>query len=262
VKNQQGVTLIEIILVLVIALAITFLSVQQYLAYRHDANIMQIRYNVDTLFQALTNYFRANCRSNSSFNTYNAGVSVPVTLPTLTSGGYLTSSIPANPLVDGTGQGAGYITQFNQYQMTSTGVYPYLPQRTATLSTASGGNTVSTGYITVWQAQVAVNLNNPTNDPNVALAYQEELGADCLSDMTSAGWSGGYVVTACEFSPIAANYVVWTRAPTSSLGSNGSSPYWLSLPVLKEFTQLYTTDPILILTDQTQTASQYYVCGS
>lgn len=257
-RKQQGVTLIEVILVLMISTAILYLSIQQYLSYRQDADIARVRYNVDMLFNALTNYFRANCKNSSSpFYNYYFGRSFAVDMATLTNNGYLTTPIPDNPLVDNTAAGGGYVMQFNQYQL-STGTNPPLPSRTIFMSSASGagaGRTVDVGYILVWQAQVAVKLINPS----LAESYKGAMGANCISS-GSTGW-GGYIVMPCDLAKGATDYLVWSRSPSYS-SSTANSPYWLSLPLVKEFSQMYSTDPILILTDQTQTGSQFYRCGS
>lgn len=250
-KRQEGVTLIEVLLVLVISMGILYLSLQQYLSFRRDADITTVQYNVDLLFQSLAKYFRANCRTNPSFNSYFPGQSISVSMNTLVNGGYLTTPIALNPLVDPSGPGKGYVMQFNQYQTGGN-----LPTRTVTKSTLSGGTSVSVGKIVIWRAQVSVNISPTYQTSTAAPALKNSFSADCLSSLAGA------IVTPCATAPTGSTtYIAWERVPSLS-SSQSNSTFWQSMPMLKLFTQMYTTDPILILTDQTQSGSQYYVCGS
>jgi len=250
-KHNEGVTLLEVMLVLIIGASIIYFSLQQYLSYRTSADILAVQSNVDVLFESLGNYYHANCygnidpvtlRPNGTLNPATfPPTNFPVTLSVLKQQGYLTQNLPLNPLIDNSDPAVSYIMQFNQAPVTQ--------RRVCQTQGCSQG--VNVGSVIVWQAQVSVLLKNQTS----AKAYKNIMGADCLSTN-----SGSYVVP-CSSSANTGNYVVWTRPP-SFASSKANSTYWLSLPAIKQFTQMYTTYPILVLTDQTDTANQYYVCGN
>jgi prepilin-type N-terminal cleavage/methylation domain-containing protein len=246
-RRKQGVTLLEVLLVIAIGAAILLLSLNQYFVYRRDADVRQVQYNVNTLFQALGQYFRANCSvAGNPLNQVSSSTGyVGVTLAALKQQGFLPQNLPVSPLLSYTAPTTeGYVLQFNQ--VTS----PY-PQRTVTMS---DGTTKPIGTLVLWQAQVAVNLK----DPATASQYQQLLAADCLSHTFVSGSSN--LVMPC--SAVAGGTVaVWGRMP-SSPGAEGNSTYWPTMPTVKQFTQMYTTDEILVLTDQTQTANQYFVCNN
>jgi len=256
-QQQAGLGLVELFLVLIVGAGILFYSIQQYLSYKRDADVMQVRYNVDTLFQAMSRYFRANCNISISPHPHpdteflSADYPqkfLPVTMADLQSKGYLTENLPLSPLIDYTTAAQGYVMQFNQ-------ISP-LPPREITLS-APGTPQASIGQIILWQAQVSVLLNNP----KTAIQYQQLLQANCLSVATAAG--ANIIVTPCSggVPPTQQAFAVFERQPSLS-SETANSSYWLTNPVVKQFTQMYTTDPILVLTDGTQSATQYYVCGS
>ncbi len=146
-----------------------------------------------------------------------------------------------SPLIDYSTAAQGYILQFNQVQ-------PLL-SRTVGLSPPNTAPTAPVGQIILWQAQVAVLLKDSSN----AALYQQLLVADCLSQTTGA------IVDPCSgtSAPSTQAFAVWERQPSSVM-----SDYWSTIPNVKIFTQMYTTDPILVLTNGFQTNTQYYVCGS
>lgn len=245
---EKGVTLIEVILVLAIAMVILILSIQQYVIYKRDADVATVRYNVDLLFEALANYFRANCGSNP-FNTLYNSQYYPISMTELKP--FLSDNLAYTPIIDASSQDGGYIVQFNQLQ-TNTG----LPQRMINMS---AGGQASVGNIALWQAQVSVKLVGNTT------VYRDELAGDCLSSTgaTSASGSSPVYVTPCVAGGDSkGDYVVFARLPSLAV-SKENSPNWVMLPTVKQFQQLYTVDPVLYLTSGAQEASQqYYFCGS
>lgn len=249
-RNAKGATLIEVILVLAIASFILLLSFNQYLSYRRNADVMQLQTNVDMLFGALESYFHANCSNpDSPLSAKSESVSYAVPIEKLMSEGYLVLSnnkMQGNPLVNADSQGQGYILQFNQTQVSGE-----LPTRTQEMTNAPS---VSIGSVVLWQAQVAVNLSNP----NTTQQYLNILNANCLSNLS------GDIVTACNQGPSGGDYVVFERGP-SRPSSKANSIYWLNNPNVKLFKQEYTTDPITILVEPSQTeqlSKQYYLCSS
>lgn len=265
-NNQLGVSLLEVMLVLVIGASILYLSMQQYYSYRRDAEVVRLRSNVDLLFQAMAKYFQANCNCRPSAGTNCSAypftmyrTPIPVTLAMLINGGFLNlsntgGSLPLNALVDSTGPNQGYIMQFNQLQTTTVPPAPLtlnLPYREAVMS---AGGTKPTGYNMVWQIQISVLLLQPST----AKQYQNLLNADCLSEST------GQIVTPCLTAPAnpTAPFLVFQGLPSSPNSAAARSTYWQTMPTVKLFRQMYEVDPILVLTNGNQTTSQYYVCGS
>lgn len=255
-QQQAGVGLLELFMVLVIIGGIIFYSTQQYLSYKRDSDVLQVRYNVNALFQAMGRYFRANCnlstypRPNTQFLNVNYPQKyLAVTMSDLKSSGYLTVNLPISPLIDYSTAANGYIMQFNQ-------VNP-LPSRKIGVSPPATTSPVSVGQIILWQAQVSVLLNNSTT----AAQYQQLLQADCLSKITSVGTNTVVAPCAGGAPPSLQVFAVFERQP-SLPSTQANSSYWLTNAAVKQFTQMYTTDPILVLTDGTQTNTQYYVCGS
>lgn len=259
-KDYQGVSLLEALLVLVIMSSIILLSFQQYLSMRRDADIQQLQYNVDQLFQALVKYFRYNCSRSTGLNpspltSFYSAKSFPITLNELMTNGYLQlkdNKLIVNPIVDTTGVSQGYILQFNQVQTTMP---QGLPQRKVTLSTSPATET-SVGSILIWRAQVAVKLKDKTT----AEQYKNFLNANCLSKSDTK--SGVTIVTPCDSAGLTDNeYVVFDRLPAFA-SSQYNTQTWIMNPLVKQFTQMYTTYPILLLTNGAETANQYYFCGS
>lgn len=246
-EHQQGVTLLEIILVLAIMMMILYLSIRQYQIYRRDADIQQLKYNVDVLFQAVSQYYRANC-NKPPLNSYYQGQSYSVSIQTLTDQGFLTTTLPMSPFVAYPPHGVGFIVQLNQYQL-SVGMNPPLPVR---LVNVSPSGTMPAGYIVLWQAQVAVNLQTP----EMAAALQNPLGADCLSSM---GPSGADVLPCAMGATGPKVFAVWNRLP-SMASTTANSNFWYTNPTIRQFTQMYTVSPVFA--DPTLANGQYFVCGS
>lgn len=246
-KKQQGLSLLEVLLALAIGLAITVLSIQQYLSYRRDADIIQLQSNIDLLFTSMTNYFKANC-DKPAFKQQ-TGTNI-VDLDTLMTQGYLTlpnNLMPISPLVNSEGLGQGYILQFNQYLEGND-----LPDRTVSLSNDS---TAPVGKISIWRAQVAVEMF----DTGVIEQYQQLLSAQCIASYSGAALGVGPCSATAN---ITGNYLVFERAPSFS-NAKLNTNYWPTIPTVKQFKQMYQTSPILLLiSSQAERDAQYYVCGS
>lgn len=268
-KEVSGVTLLEVLLALVIALSILFFSLQQYAYYKRDADAQRVQSTVDLLFQGLGKYFRAHCDRTllpgdtvDDFRKFYAPVSKSISVQTLIDEGYIllpNNQIPNNPLVGSGGSSPSYILQFNQYQIPARPT-PLLPMRTVDLSTSPATST-GIGSQLIWQAQVSVKLQ----DTSIAPALLGILAGTCLSNSTAN--ASGLITTPCSSAPVGANqYVVWQRAP-SFTSAGAQSDLWISMPTARQFKQMYTTDPILILTDPSagvkpQRDAQYFTCGS
>ena len=248
-SHVAGLTLLETLLVLAIMAAIVVFSLNQYTSYRRQADVATVQSNVDLLFSGMVAYFRANCRNPSSplYSAYNKQY-VVVKLSDLIASKYVNVAnniMPFSNLVDNSGEDQGYFLQFNQVQIKSA-----LPQRTVELS--SDNSEVSIGSIIVWQIEVGARLRDTTN----ANATQFLLNADCLADA-----KGGFLESCVMASSTAKQYAVWNRLPSYASTAEAPSPFWVSMPVVRQFSQMYDTYPILDLTDGTQTPTQYYRCG-
>lgn len=247
-RRKLGVTLIEIILVLAIGSMFAVLGLRMYMTYRKQADIDTVKYNVDVLFQAMTRYFQANCNTAQFNNPSSAVISISPTV--LSNSGYLTQNLLRDGLADYSSGSIGqYITQFNR--ITVGGAAP--PQRMINLS-PSGTRTM--GSITLWTIQVSVNLA----DQSSLDAMLGPLGGDCIN-----GPGPSYVRPCSMPVPRSPGFIVWTRIPSLSSSKN-NSPLWQTMPAIKQFRQMYTTDPILILLQNpvvpNQLSKQYYNCGN
>jgi type II secretory pathway pseudopilin PulG len=246
----KGVSLLELLLVLVIASGILYFSIQQYFIYKQDSEVRQLQANVDLLFQGLGSYFRAYCKEEP-FSRFYGPQHLRVTMNELQP--YLNGKIKPNVLVDNRlPVNQEYILQFNQFQTQDAAPPPLvenLPYRSVMVAP---DKSVPVGYITVWQAQVAVKLRDRATAPQ----YQAWLGADCVSSL------GGTFVTPCAANPRQGAYAVFTRQP-SLPSTQANSTYWPSMPVAAQFTQMYEAPSILLLLiDPSLAQQQYYVCGS
>lgn len=256
-QNHIGVTLVEVMLVLAVGSSILLFGVKHYKTLKLDADVRQLQYNVDKLFQAGADYYQANCRRQVNPTTgavigttgtldpdYTTAPTnpYPVTVASLITDGYLTGTLPLNPLVNNDGTNGGYFVQFNRVTPDA--------DRTTTLST---GETVNIGRIIVWRVQVSVELKNATT----ASVYKNLLGADCLS--TTDGNNG---VKPCS-EGASGNYVVWERLPSFAVPSSHSN-YWMTNAMVKQFNQLYQTLPVLYLSSVSSTyyPQQNYLCGN
>ena len=256
-KQHAGATLIEIILVIVIASAIIYLSIQQYLSFRRDADAAQVQSNVNAIFQAMTAFYRTNCYGTQydtatsalipgTLNPNNAtppAISQPINITNdLITPKFLTTPITQNPIVDELGSGTnGYVAQFNR---------PAIPADRMECTTTGCATSVSIGKIYTWKIQVAVQLH----DTATAEQYLKILGGDCLSN-----FAGG-VVTPCAAGSTG-TFVVWERLPNYA-NIQAVSNYWVTMPTVSQFTQMYTTYPITTLTDGSSAGNQYFLCGN
>lgn len=267
-NKQQGVTLLETMLVLAIAATVVIMGLRMYQSFKLDQEIQQVKYNVDVIFQGLTNFYRANCIQYAQYKA--AGVTTgvldpdssttPLTDPypididkdlNNTKSAVFIPQWPFNPnaLVDSSAGNNGYITQFNRSTQ----------NRTVRMDTATPPTTNTVGTIYQWRAQVAVQISRPAD----AAMLRGVWDADCLST------ASGKTVTPCSKSttticPASGCYAVWERLPSFATPET-MTDLWPSMPTLDQFTQMYTTYPILDLTGSgsmiNPAINQYYLCG-
>lgn len=246
-------TIFEIMLVLVIASTILVMGFRQYQAYQVEQQLNALKYNINLIFQAMTNYYQANCIQNKNYSDdkpLTAGKLDPINSPPdyypiklqqdLRIPGYLAQNLIYIPIVDSPPTfNTGYILQFNKHT----------PSRQAELG---DGTLRNVGTIYLWKEQVAVKLH--TSDPNKMTAYKNIVGANCISDVMEAG----IVIPCSEQQPVDGSYLVWERLPSFSLPDALPST-WPGVPTLKQFNLQYTHDMIDEINNPLSKA--YYLCG-
>lgn len=239
---QQGFTWIETMFALAIMSLFLILSMRMYDVFRHDADLQDVKADVDQIFQAMNYYYQANCSQIKNVGgttikkvgTLDPSNNPPSNMPVnLTE--YLLSPLRTNVLLTGK-----YVAQFNRQ-----------PNTTRTILKGDGtSNTYALGQVVIWTAQVAVQVT----DAAKILDYKNILAADCISS-----YSGQYVLPCTAQSADTGDYLVWERLP-SSTGNNKPSS-WPSMEILKQFNQMYTTYPINVLTTNQTVTPQNYLCG-
>lgn len=266
--KQTGVTLLEILLVLVISAAIIFIGLRQYQAFKLDSDLQTLRFNIDTIFRGLAAYYSANCygTTSPSSGVLSPGSLNPVSSPALPLPVDVNTQLfprfiqafPLNPLVDQTGPGSGsfkgYVAQFNR-QPDQTRLVCMNPPACSSYN--------SIGTIANWTMQVAVLIADTDN----LQQYKNLLAADCVSTKSGA------TVQPCSVGA-SGNYLVFERLPSyPASNANNESPYWSTNPTLQQFRQMYTTYPINYLLQDNPSGripgpgasgkqSQYFLCGS
>jgi prepilin-type N-terminal cleavage/methylation domain-containing protein len=230
-RNAAGFTLLEVLLVLVIAASIFMLAIKFYRSVRFDADMAQVKYNVDRIFSSAAEYYQANCRVQRNpltgaivgpYGTLDPVNSPPtpfttVTVNTLRTDGFLNAALPFNRYINNATPNGGYIVQFN---------------RAAASDRLS--RTAKMGNIIVWTIQVSVAIRS-----NTPLAIVRVLGADCAAN------ASGSAVNSCS-AGLPANtaqtvYAVWERLP-SFANPYAETNTWMGNAMVKDFTQLYTNN--------------------
>ena len=261
-KRQEGVTLFEVMLVIVIGAAILYLSISQYQIFKSGTDVQQLQYNVDTLFQSATKFYKANCISQTNPTTgakiagtglldpANSPANPYIITPTqLQNDGYLaipgsatagTLPFPISPLVNSSGTNNGYQVQYN------------LTTVNRTVKTYPSNTAVPSGTIYIWTIQVSVQLLHP----ETATQYLSLLGADCISTPVTSGT--GINPCSAGLSTGTTLFLVWQRLP--SMSTSVPPGTWIMNPTVTQFNQMYTTDPMTYLLGNAPT--QNYLCGS
>jgi type II secretory pathway pseudopilin PulG len=247
----RGMTLLEVLLVIVIGIAILILGFRQYQNIKAESDFQIIQYNVDTLFSAMSLYFQANCSQGTLSPSYLSpqkfSTPFPISInndlmnPTYA---YLTVLPKASSLVSSTNGWTSYIVQFN----------PQINIRQMTPNQTGNNLNNNLGMALIWTIQVAVHMKSNTG----VQTYANILDAACISSMQNG------MVTSCNSNPTPGKYIVFQRLP-SWASPNSLSNYWTMNPQVKLFKQLYTTAPFQYLMNSqgysTQGNMQYYLCN-
>lgn len=219
-KWHAGITLIEVMLVMVIASTLILMGIRMYTQYQRDAEIIEMKYNIDALFQAMSKYYYANCNTSQFLDTSNG--SIAVTMDTLKDGGYLTADIRAVSELLNTNNAAPYMMQFNP----STQRYLY------------DGNNM--GNVAVWSMQITVDTTRKGNwgTDSGRAALSSMMGADCMSGKMTLDGSGMQINYPCRAATIPSvpnPKPSWERM-MSNVGVNAlSTSYWMTMPTVRMF---------------------------
>jgi len=237
---MKGMTLFEMLLVLVIAGFILAFSLGQYRSLKSGADAEVLKANVNTIALATAYYYRANCAEPAVVPSATnplwkiippvTGTSVPVDINTqLVTPGFLGPILP-NSLVSQPGG-----TPYEGYTVTLNSTVT--PRTVCTAGTSSACTaTVTTGTVINWTINILVCLQDPTT----LTLLQSLTNADSISTTSSASCTtGGALIF--NFSPSA----LMVTSPEQA------------------FIQMYTTMPTSYLMGTAGASNtQYYYCGS
>jgi hypothetical protein len=278
-RSQVGLTLLEIMLVLVVATSVVLASLKQIQVYMLDNDIAAIKANVDNLFSASGLFYRTYCSQNSFAGNTSVRL-LPSTLdvpssPVTSGNGFLTVPLcyptgkcawygVPNNIVNTSDSSGGYIAQFNSLPMSSS---PQATMNTACnakdCSSTSPGPVVNNNLPSMKVVFVTLQVSVLMKNVKLASYVEGVLGADCLSTENS---STPPTVNPCTSpAPAGATWVVFTRLPAFA-SPESTSALWPSMARLKEFNMQYTHDQMYeLMTGTTEDtgsgAISSYTCG-
>jgi hypothetical protein len=277
-RSQQGLTLLEIMLALVIATAVIITSMKQIQVYMLNNDIDVVKSNVDNLFAAAAQYYRANCA------TLNTSIAMPITgsIPSLdtpatgfTSGqGFLQVPLcflagecswygSPNTLVNTSDPSGGYAVQFN----ISTSGVPNTACGAKNCSSAWPGPVVNHSLPSMRITLLAIQVSVLLKSTKTASYVKGVLGADCLSTESVAG-AHPIIAPCVATTPVGAMWLVFTRLPSYASPQTAAAS-WAMMPMLKEFNLQYTHDQMYELSNgvteeaagNTTGTTTTYTCG-
>lgn len=263
--QKKGITLLEMLLVLVIASSILMLAFRFYNRYQVEQQFVQIQTNIDTLFQALGNFYRSNCQKGllspiDKTPPLDISVPYPITDETLFNNnlittGFLSKSWPAmNTQVDETFGYKGYSVKLNPKFVESTEInnrvcYQFDKNNPPVCYEGVNPNR----KILFWQLEIAVKVNNSA----YAQAYGPYIGASCIVEALPTDVPVNCATDSDEEGQI----LVWQLMPSDPF-MHPKSDSWILNPVEKDFNMLYTHDPMYEMYDPNAPEQyQYYLCG-
>ncbi len=260
-RKSQGITLIETMLALAIAISIILFSIRQYTQYKRERDIQLLAYHVDILFQAMRNYYYANCGNlttptlapTSSYTPPNPfPISIITDLESYIDQGWQRG----DPSIDTSFGESGYAVQFNRMISTQTKrqetfcyYFAGQPQSCAALAN-------NNAELYLWLAQIVVKMR----DSAMTLAYKGMLNASCAIADFSPDTA---TVVDCNTEGVTSGkpaYLVWQKLP-SFVSPKMNSNLWAMMPYLKAFNLQYTHDRQAELISTDYAGSKYYLCG-
>lgn len=287
-KQQAGVTILEVLLVLAIAATMIVLSIKQYQMMKFNTDVNQINYAVNIIADAASKFYYANCNKGQTLGYDIGDMHVPVDIQTqLVDAGYLRSGlITLNPLLEENEDNwKGYVLQFNRYEEPR---YICTEQADPDVSATgpdedqgcSATGKVQVGTVVGWRMQITANVKPIPGETEEAEAISRAnviyrlstatcktsvLTGDILipcvcewaSEQMSASSSGEedfdraetiYDDNDCDDVAANTNYVAFVRVPTFFANTELQSGSWQANAVLKEFLLEYDTMPMTYLT--------------
>lgn len=267
-QSEKGVTLLEVLLVIVIAGMILILGLRQYQSLQTGNEARRIKYNVDAIFVAMSYYYKAECygrgsgeddsfkpgKLNPDNSDYQENIDIDIT-DDLFEKGYLRQALPLIPLLDTSVGMNGFVAQFNMDDSRSRKICIEGNEAQGP-SDSNCDKSKEIGKIVTGVIQVSVKMK----DQATANTYVKYLGGDCLS---SPGGHG--TVLPCKDSSGTGTYIVWERLPSfaspNAQGSNAAGNQ-----VLNQFTRDYSTYPAgYLISNKGESPGgeqQYFLCGS
>jgi type II secretory pathway pseudopilin PulG len=286
-QKISGITLLESLLAIAIAVSLLLLGIRQYEQYRIEASFIEVKKNVDVLFQALGQYYQANCRNlsdeavaipagrasqttlgdlapggalNVDYST--ANTAYPVNIQTaLSANHYLPDNWPmVTPIVDASTYSARFIFKlgtkqayacwnfYNTAGQVQCNTSLYFPS-----ATDIGPQDIQPNQVAFWLVQVSVQVQNDPGGTKTS-AFLGPTGASCASG----------VADRCDGSTTP-HFLIWQQLPTKS-GSRINSDLWVSQSQEAMFNQQYTHDVMYELATSSYTTpgttNYYYLCGN
>jgi type II secretory pathway pseudopilin PulG len=246
-KKSQGITLLEIMLVLAVASSLFLIGLRVYQQFKQQRISAEIKANADTLMQGMARYYQAYCRSGGKLNSTAASVAINITDDLINKGFIDATWQMPSPIV------ASYVTQFNSFFATryvsANANWPNPPDA------LTAKPIMRSSSVLIWKIQVAAKINDRKNIDT----YRSLTGATCISSLA------GEIVNPCTTSSKTGDYLVWERLP-SYASPESKSPLWPSIARSKQFNQDYTNDDFYALNTDDSTwdvSTQYevYLCG-
>jgi prepilin-type N-terminal cleavage/methylation domain-containing protein len=267
-NKSEGMTLLEMMLVLAIAGSIILAGLRVYQSSETDNNYLILRSNVDFLFQAMQGYYQQECdlyfsadgsvrrRGLLTFNPNNGDAAPdlsPVPFDVTLTNQYISAPWPRYVSVVGRDTTA-YRAQYNPSSGKNKQAYVCASYNSPRCSEAM---LIPESNIVLWQAQIVVKMI----DPSKTTYYVGKAGADCAVNSVSSA-APVDCSTGVKMGDSAA-YMVWQRMPSFS-STNIRSSHWISNPSRKIFKQQYTHDPMYELYNSNPASTEvnrYYYCG-
>jgi len=264
IENQNGVTLLEALLVIVISLSIVLLGVRQYQAYKIQQEYAVLKFNADMLLQAMKQYYQANCGKNGTLYRNSSDELDPAAFDVDDVDKYISYSWPKINTVQAEGDTSTVYTAYFLPTLASRYQYAcfYFPNGTDTLDCTDEKLIIDNEdkkNILLWKSQVAIEVRDPDN----ATYYTHMVGADCATNANPSE------PIDCETDGVkmgeSATYFIWQKLPSFSSGTM-SSPLWQTNYRTKEFNFQYTHDPMYEMYRNAYASDpnyeyEYYLCG-
>lgn len=237
-KAFGGVTLLELMLVLVIGTVVIIMGFRLYEQFKNQTEIEQIKSNVNVLLQALGEYYRAECAADRVLGQQ-IGVSTSFPVPMEKLVNYLPADWPIwNSLISKEDPIVHYRAQFNLYQQ---------PRMVCMDADCTPAKQIQAGIIYIWKPEVGVEIGTT---PAAQETYKNLLNADCIAKLNETYLNSCSEPTTDD----EMGYLIWERLPSFNL--NPASDFWSSQPLLNQFKQMYETFPL-----NSGNSQQKFLCG-